>query len=370
MEFIEKLGVEAARQVVLGVLQGGNVRDETEPLTRRRVALVGNAMLALFAEGWANDPAFTEKLSDLAVEQILSGKKSDNATQWPAQWLIGLTGKSVQNVLRGRDGGREAYLRGFEAAVGEAAARSLADYGNPGLALGRDGVGAPGRALSWLDLTRLATAIGCATLTIRGSDKSTYGKLFERLVLGTALTLMGFEFVENERNPKIERVFWLSDSSASRECDATIRFKANKFVRIDIGFIGQGNPEIVKDKLTRYSSELERGGSRVQSRAFVIIDKLPNTTKTLAAAELSGAEIIQMHMSNWPRTLAQMLQKHLGFKPEILAVADENMGAYLAEKIAPIQIQKFLFGITAADLDTQAELPSAAVEMEALDDDE
>ncbi len=33
--------------------------------------------------------------------------------------------------------------------------------------------------LDWDGITRLTTAIGSQTLTIRGSDKSIYGKLFE-----------------------------------------------------------------------------------------------------------------------------------------------------------------------------------------------
>jgi hypothetical protein len=369
-EFIEKLGVEAAKQVVLGVLKGDNIRAQTEPLTRRRVALVSNAMISLFTEGWLTNPDFTAHLSDLAVRQITGARKSDNATIWPAQWLIGLTGKSAQNIMRGRAEARDLYLEEFESAIRDAAERSAADFGATNLTLGFvEDVGQARQPLTWLDLTRLATAIGCATLTIRGSDKSTYGKLFERLVLGAVLTLMGFEYVQNGTNPKIERVFWLSDSSDTRECDATIRFKANKFIRIDIGFIGEGNPEIAKDKLTRYSSELERGEVSALSKTFIIIDKMPKTTKTLEAAAKSGAEIIQMSMSYWPLILAAKLQQHLGMELEILAIQEEDLAEYLASRIAPIKIQDFLVGITAADLDTQSELPSASEQVAEFEDE-
>jgi hypothetical protein len=47
--------------------------------------------------------------------------------------------------------------------------------------------------LTWKDITRLTTAIGSLTLTIRGSDKSIYGKLFERLILGSVLSILGFQ---------------------------------------------------------------------------------------------------------------------------------------------------------------------------------
>ena len=368
-EFIEKIGVEAAKAVVLGVLKGDNIRAQTEPLTRRRVAMVSNAVVTLFTQGWANNPSFTEQLSALAVTQLTTSKQSDNASVWPAQWLIGLTGKSVQNVVRGKSEARDLYLQEFEAAVNEAAARSQEDFGNTNLGF----IESEGqlRALTWTDLTRLATAIGCATLTIRGSDKSTYGKLFERLILGTVLTIMGFEFVENSRSQKIERVFWLSDSSDTRECDATIRFKANKIIRFDIGFIGAGNSEISKDKLTRYASEAIRAGQAVLSKTFIIVDKLPKSEKTLQDAAKTGAEIIQMSMKIWPVELAQKLHSHLeGYDCEILDIPEYVVEDYLAAKIAPIRIQDFLVGVTAADLDTDSEPSSAATQPEMDDDDE
>jgi hypothetical protein len=367
-EFIEKIGVEAAKAVVLGVLKGDNIRAQTEPLTRRRVAMVSNAMVSLFTQGWANNPSFTEQLSALAVAQLTTSRQSDNASVWPAQWLIGLTGKSVQNVVRGKSEARDLYLQEFETAVNEAAARSEEDFGDTNLGF----IESEGqwRALTWTDLTRLATAIGCATLTIRGSDKSTYGKLFEKLILGTVLTIMGFELVENSRSQKIERVFWLSDSSDTRECDATIRFKANKIIRFDIGFIGAGNSEISKDKLTRYASEAIRAGQVVLSKTFIIVDKLPKSEKTLQDAAKSGAEIIQMSMKLWPIELANKLNSHLGFSPDILSIKEDEVEGYLAQKIAPIRIQNFLTGVTAADLDTDSALSSAASQLDLYDDEE
>jgi hypothetical protein len=136
-------------------------------------------------------------------------------------------------------------------------------------------------ALNWKDLTRLTTAIGATTLTIRGSEKSTYGKLFERLIMGSVLTILGFEHVENSQSPKIERVFWLSDSSDVRECDATIRLRPGKLARFDIGFIGKGNPEIMKDKLTRYANEVEQNGTANFSQTFIIVDKMPDIQRRL-----------------------------------------------------------------------------------------
>jgi len=286
--------------------------------------------------------------------------------------LIGLTGKSVQNVIRGKSEARELYMQEFENAIKEAAEKSLDDFGEPNIHLGfGENENQLHYSLNWQDLTRLATAIGCATMTIRGSDKSIYGKLFERLVLGTVLTIMGFELVDSQKNQKIKNVFWLSDSSDSRECDATIRFKANKLIRFDIGFIGAGNSEISKDKLTRYANEVKMEAGKIAlSRTFIIIDKLPKTSKTLEDAAKSGAEIIQMSMKYWPVELAHHLKKHLKMDVEILNIPENELENYLAQKIASIKIQDFLKGVTASDLDIESKLNNSASQIESFEDDD
>jgi hypothetical protein len=220
------------------------------------------------------------------------------------------------------------------------------------------------RPLTWLDLTRLATAIGCATMTIRGSDKSTYGKLFEKLVLGTVLSILGFDFVEGPKNQQLKNVFWLSDSTDTRECDATIRIKANKLIRFDIGFIGAGNSEISKDKLTRYANEAKFAGQDVASNTFIVIDKLPKTAKTFEDAAKTGAEIIQMSMKFWPHELAAKLSKHLDDRLEILAIPEDQLENYMDRKIKDIKIQNFLIGVNPESLiiDSDLEIPVSDVD--------
>lgn len=353
-DFIERVGVEAARQVVLSVMRGENIRTQTEPLSRRRIAQISGAMLALFARGMLETENFSINLSRLALNQIISARKSDNASIWPAQWLIGLTGKSVQNVLRSDPEAREAYIRDFEAAVSDAAQKCRTELGELSMTLGFTEDAQGRRAeLSWEDMTRLTTAIGCQTLTIRGSDKSLYGKLFERLVLGSFLSVMGFERVDPATNTKTEKVFWLSDSRDLRESDATLLLSPGKLARFDIGFIGPGNSEISKDKLSRFAREWERADGTYSSVTFIVVDRLPQTGKTMQAAKNIGAEIIQMSMQYWPKLLAQRIGERLGYEHELQTMPDSHVSDYLQTQLAPLPIQDFLLGISAADLEPE-----------------
>ena len=64
----------------------------------------------------------------------------------------------------------------------------------------------PSVELTWEWQTLLAMALGSATLAIRGSEKSIYGKFFEKLILGSVLSVMGFNLSEKntlkEKNKK------------------------------------------------------------------------------------------------------------------------------------------------------------------------
>jgi len=344
-DFIERLGVETARQVILAVLHGENIRTQTEPLTRRRVAIAAGAMIYLFAKGWAEIDGFTDKVSALALEQMVSTSPSKKDTFWPAQWLIGLTGKSIQNVLRSNPELRQSYILEFEKTVEEAAKRCQADFGDISMNLGYFVDGAMKqniKPLGWKDLTRLSISIGATASTIRGSEKSLYGKLFEKLIMGSVLTILGFEHVDNPQSPKLEQVFWLSDSSDVRECDATIRLRPGKLARFDIGFIGKGNPEIMKDKLTRYANEVEQNGIANTSQTFIIVDRMPETTRTLEAAKKSGSEIIQMSMQFWALELAKRLKARLDYTAEILSVPEDELSDYIEKKLQLIPILNFL----------------------------
>lgn len=312
-QLVERIGVDPVREIVLRVMMGENVRDHTEPLTRKRLSLVSAALMVMFLRGWLEDPGLSERISGMAT-QLLSKQKKDTPKHelLLSQWILGLTQKQVQNVLRDDSTRLERYAADLDQALEEAAIQCDQDYGRLWAAVGvaTEDTGALAE-VNWRDVLRLTTAIGSETLAIRGSDKSMFGKLFEKLVLGATLSVLGFRRVDRQTQDS-DRVFWLSDSSASRESDATAIYRAGKVARFDIGFIGPGNPEISKDKLSRFERELEAAGGTHSSVTVILIDRLPaKSKKTLDAAKRLDAEIVQMHWQYWPRALAARLGERL-----------------------------------------------------------
>src|SRR2546430_17627876 len=89
-EFVERIGVEAIRDSILSVMMGDNIRTQTEPISRRKIAIVSGALIALFLRGHLEIENFTDQISEMAVSQLTKPKKRDKASTWIAQWLIGL----------------------------------------------------------------------------------------------------------------------------------------------------------------------------------------------------------------------------------------------------------------------------------------
>jgi hypothetical protein len=354
-QFVERLGVTAIRETICRVMSGENLRTETEPLSRRRIAQVSGALVALFTKGYLSSEDFGERLSGYAIERLQTSSKSDKASVWPAQWILGLTNKSVQNVLRGDAETLKEYVADFEEAVRDAAKHCREQLGDYRMRLGvYESADGKSVELGWEAITRLTTAIGAQTLAIRGSDKSMYGKLFERLILGSVLSLLDFERVDRNKNTKDRGVFWLSDSTDDRESDATLLVEPGKVARFDIGFIGVGNSEISKDKLTRYRTEMEYAGETNTSVTFIVVDRLPRSGTTEEVANQIGAEIVQMSMAYWPRTLARLLQKRLGVSHQLADLADGEIAGFLKSGLDKIAPQDFLGGVSVLELEKPA----------------
>jgi len=119
------------------------------------------------------------------------------------------------------------------------------------------------------------------------------------------LQILGFKHVTFPPK-RTNRVFWLTDRLGSRESDATALCSPGQAVRFDIGFIGRGNPEISRDKVSRFERQLEVGKPRYYCGTFVIVDRIGERSRLVEQAKLINGTVIQMSMRYSrlkPRTL-------------------------------------------------------------------
>ena len=117
---------------------------------------------------------------------------------------------------------------------------------------------------------------GAATLTIRGSRKSSAGKSLEKAFLRATLTILGLEE---------ETDFWMNlerDAEVPREIDAEILSRRGR-IKVEMGLIAQGNQEVIEDKI-----------SRVGTKGIVIFDKIGPKSNAFQTAEDNQVEFIQI----------------------------------------------------------------------------
>lgn len=333
-----KLGEETMRSVVLDVLSGKNIRTSTEFLTRRRLALLNAATLALLFRATAADPSAPKRIPGFAAESLRERRSVEHTSF--AQWFLGITGKAAQNVLRDDKESLSSYLKQYQSTLATAAKDAEAQHGvlSGGVKLGKS----ESIEMGW-DLALLVlTAVGAQTLTIRGSEKSLYGKLFEPVVLGTVLQILGFKLIAGEPRKPEEKVFWFTSKVEKRESDATLIVSAEKGVRFDIGFIGRGNPEITLDKVSRFERQTELAGRKVLLAPVIIVDTVGAGSQLPEKAREMGGRVIQMSLSYWPKTLATVLREATGYDHELRAMPDERIGSYLAEAIARVSFTQLV----------------------------
>ena len=185
-------------------------------------------------------------------------------------------------------------------------------------------------------------------MAIRGSEKSTYGKLFERLVLGSVLTVLDFK--QTGFPPKkLSGVFWLSSKIGEREADATLLIAPGQAIRFDLGFIGRGNPEITKDKVSRFERDLEVNRKRYHSATVIIVDRVGESSGLEEQAKRAGATIVQMSMSHWTKNLAKLLADRFGYHHELLHQAPSGLSGYFRRKLAKVHFEDFIRGLKATE---------------------
>jgi hypothetical protein len=324
--------------VVLDVLTGRNLRDSTEVLTRRRIAALNLATVNLFLNGTAHSQDFAERLPYLATD-ILTRPRLSKAEKWLGLWVLGLTDKGFQNVLRDDGEALEQYRDRYIETCREVIAQQAQTTGE---LTGSLQVSHEVKAeISWLWLTYLLNTIGAQTLAIRGSEKSAYGKLFEKLILGSLLHTLGFEFVTPPLT-KLERVFWLSSREERRESDATLIYGPGQAVRFDIGFIGRGNPEISLDKVTRFERVISLQGAHFYLATIVLVDRIGANSRIETLAQGVEGTVTQMSASYWPQQVARELHRVLGFKHKLVNMKQTQIESYLRERLQQAPLEVFI----------------------------
>ena len=244
---------EGVRQIVAALFQGYNYRLYTEGQTRSQLL-----------DAYQRLESIRQRLPEGASHQewmAAAQSELDTAGNDPAWWLLGLTNKTAQNLGIRRDE-RIDYL--------DEVARHVRDV----VANSDNFAFDDGMLMLWA---------GAATLTIRGSRKSSAGKTLERAFLRAGLTILGLEE---------DTDFWLNmqrDAEVPREIDVEIASRRGR-IRVEMGLIERGNQEVIEDKITRVGT----GG-------MVIFDQIGPRSNARQTAENHQVCFIQIR-NNRPLT--------------------------------------------------------------------
>jgi len=336
-EVINRVGEDVIKQLVTSILCGDNVRSLTEGLTRRRLAISNASLLALFIKSVNNVDNFIDQMPQLVKSELLSGISKEKKLY--LQWLVGLTGKSVQNVLRSDREEFDNYLQNYEKTLKESVEKCQIDIGPLNGTLKLEDTTC---SLNWPFIIYLFAAIGSQTLAIRGSEKSLYGKLFEKLILGSVLTILGFKIINISDTESNNKVFWLSSRGSKRESDATLLFKPGVGARFDIGFIGPGNTEISLDKVSRFEREMEHGRQIHYMSTIILVDRIGDKSRIAEMAKAINGDIIQMSMTYWVKNACIILNEKLGFKHELMELSGPESLKYIQNKMKAVNLERFI----------------------------
>ena len=337
-ELIDRVGQDVINGVVTSILSGGNVRTLTEGLTQRRILLSNASLFLTYLKGSKLFDNFERDLNSIVTKELLENKLEQEDKIF-LQWFIGLTGKSIQNVLRDDPEVVEKHLQQFSNRLNKASAELKEEFGDISTSIDIDNTN---YLLNWPSLLQIFYAIGTQSLAIRGSEKSMYGKLFEKLILGSVLSILGFELVDPEKDNKSEMVFWLSERKNKRESDATVLVKPGVGARFDLGFIGPGNSEISLDKVSRFEREMEYGRQLHYMSTIILVDRIGEGSRITKMAEEINGSIIQMSMTYWVKEVAEVLHEKLEFKHELLKLSNEQSLEFIKREVDKVDLKAFM----------------------------
>ena len=278
---------EGMREAVARILEGHNYRLFFEGFTRKRLIDTYRELAKYKMEDEPDDEKWKE-----AIISKLTDKGTDESMQY---WFLGLAKKTAENLGIKKSN----YPELFNSMINEIESQKL-EIGVRDAAL-----------LIWA---------GAATLTVRGSQKAKIGKMLEKGIVRAALTIIGLDESKGDFVLNI-----MPDEEVDRETDAEVRTKRG-MVRIDIGMIGEGNPEVIDDKI-----------NRVGRNGVILFDKLSPKSNAWANAEKNQVKLIQIRNSNPVEELRAHLEK-LGVK-----VTGEIPRNEIANKVLAMDSSQFDF---------------------------
>lgn len=294
-DLLDRIGESELRSLLAGIICGHNVRTATEPLTRARLSALNAAVLVTLLRASAH--MSPRDLLKSAQREGQALPQSDPRSV-VLKWVLGVTRKLEENVLRSDDDAWGEFVRVISDVSDTSARKSESDFGALRLRLE---LGESSSEWDWLWAHTLMGALGAQTLATRGSEKSMYGKFFEKLVMGSVLEILGFRYDSHRRGNSM--TYWLSEQKEKREADATAIIGPSEGCCFDIGFIGPGNSEITLDKVSRFRRFEEIRGRRIEMATVIIVDRVATGSGIVAHAEEIDGSIVQMSASMWAKDL-------------------------------------------------------------------
>lgn len=255
---------EGIREAVARVLEGHNYRLFFEGVTKRRLITTYQNLAKYRMVDEEDDEKWKEAILKIIEED------TDGSNLSLRYWLLGLAKKTAEN-LGVEKANPQIVKEAFDSMISEIESHS-SEMGIRDTAL-----------LIWA---------GAATLTVRGSQKAKIGKRLERAIARGILTLVGLSESEGDF-----RLNMMPDQEVDRETDAEIRTNRG-MIRMDVGLIGHGNPEVVDDKI-----------SRVGRNGIILFDKLSSNSNAWANARNERVKLIQMRNSNPVEEMRSHLHK-------------------------------------------------------------
>jgi len=336
-DFIQTIGEEGIKDIIIKVLMGGNVRDITEFITQRRLLNTYSATLELFIKSISHLTDSIDLYSSTVTEDLLEAK---NKAKILDLWLLGLTQKGLDNIVR-TEANINEYKNSFIYSLEEAIPDLENIFGKLDGTIELNGNKAN---INWKFLSLLFLTLGSQTLTVRGSAKSMNGKLFEKLVLGSLLSILNFNYCSSPPDfiNKNDKIFWLSNIDENeRETDATIVYDGNA-ISVDIGFIGKGNPEISLDKVTRFGAYKQIGGIRHDMSTIIIVDTVGENSGLFEKAKKVNGHIFQMKQNTWIIEFTKLLCKKLNIRHILQNINSNELEKYLVNVMKNIDIHSFI----------------------------